>query len=175
MLLQLFPVVWIFLGSLGVICYNRYILSGGYKNYFKDWCLLNSQSTFLFWPIFKFWIVAILSKGCKPGNFESQNSPKLSIANICGFCLNFSECESFLEWNSPDILVLYETNLDDSIDSGKCLPLILSDSITHIHDLAVYVKEELPLARDVSLENCEFLLIFLTGFTALTVLLIFPL
>ena len=112
---------------------------------------------FCFWPIFKFWIVAILSKGCKPDNFESQNSPKLSIANICGFCLNFIECESFREWNSPDILALYETNLDDSIDSGKYLPLILSDSITHIHDLAVYVKEELPLAQDVSLENCGFL------------------
>ena len=29
--LQLFPVVWIFLRSLGVICYNRWVLSEGQK------------------------------------------------------------------------------------------------------------------------------------------------
>ena len=33
------------------------------------------------------------------------------------------------------------------------LPLIQKDSGTHIHGLAVYVKEGLPFARDVSLEN----------------------
>ena len=50
--LQLFPVVWIFLRSLGVICYDRWVLSEGHKNYFKDWCLMNSQSTFLFLTYF---------------------------------------------------------------------------------------------------------------------------
>ena len=52
--LQLFPVVWLFLRSLGVICYDRWVLSGDQKNYFKDWCLMNSQSTFLFFNVFKF-------------------------------------------------------------------------------------------------------------------------
>ena len=33
------------------------------------------------------------------------------------------------------------------------LPLIRKNSITHINSLAVYVKEELPFARDLSLEN----------------------
>ena len=33
------------------------------------------------------------------------------------------------------------------------LPLIRKDSSTHMHDLAVYVKEGLPFARDLSLEN----------------------
>ena len=33
------------------------------------------------------------------------------------------------------------------------LPLIRKDSSTHMHDLAFYVKEGLPFARDVSLEN----------------------
>ena len=46
--LQLFPMVWIFLRFLGNICYNRRVLSGGHKNYFKDWCLVNSQPTFMF-------------------------------------------------------------------------------------------------------------------------------
>ena len=33
------------------------------------------------------------------------------------------------------------------------LPLIRKDFITHMNGLAVYVKEELPFAQDVSLEN----------------------
>ena len=102
--------------------------------------------------------MAILSKACKPDNFESHNSVKLSSANIRGFCSNFVDCESFLESNSPDILALCETNLDDSIDSGNFsvtvyLPLIRKDSSTHMHGLAVYVKEGLPFAKDLSLEN----------------------
>ena len=63
--------------------------------------------------------MAILAKVCKPDNFELQNSLKLSFTNNGGLCLNFVDSESFLESNSPDILALYETNLDDSIDSGS--------------------------------------------------------
>ena len=102
--------------------------------------------------------MAILSKACKPDNFESHNSLKLCFTNIRGLRSNFVDCESFLESNSPDILALCETNLDDSIDSGNfsvtCyLPLIQKDSSTHMHGLAVYVKEGLPFARNLSLEN----------------------
>ena len=72
--------------------------------------------------------------------------------------MNFVDCESFLESNSSDILALCETNLDGSIDSGNFsardyLPLIRKDSSTHMHGLAVYVKEGLPFAQDLSLEN----------------------
>ena len=124
--------------------------------------------------------MAILSKVCKSDNFESHNSLKLSFTNIRGLRSNFVDCESFLESNSPDILALCETNLDDSIDSGNFsvrgyLPLIRKDSSTHMHGLAVYVKEGLPFARDLSLENCRFLLMFSTCFTSLSVLLLFPL
>ena len=45
--LKLFPVVVIFLRSLGVICYDRWIVSDSHRNYFKEWCLMNSQLTFL--------------------------------------------------------------------------------------------------------------------------------
>ena len=104
--------------------------------------------------------MAILSKACKPDNFESYNSLKLSFTNIRGLRSNFVDCESFLESNSPDILALCETNLDDSIDSGNfCvrgyLPLIRKDSGTHIHGLRVYVEEGLPFAQDFSLENSK--------------------
>ena len=70
-----------------------------------------------------------ISKACKPDNFELHNSLKLSFMNIRGLHLSFVDGESFLESNSPDILALCETNLDDSIDSGNFsvtgyLPLI---------------------------------------------------
>ena len=92
-----------------------------------------------------------ISKACKPDNFESHNSLKLSFMNIQGLRSNFVDCESFLESNSPDILALCETNLDDSIDFGNFsvksyLPLIQEDSSTHMHGLAVYVEEGLPFA-----------------------------
>ena len=100
----------------------------------------------------------ILSKACKPDNFESHNSLKLSFTNIRGLHLNFVDCESFLESNSPDILALCETNPDDSFDSGNFsvkdyLRLIRKDSSTHMYYLAVYVKEGLPFAWELSLEN----------------------
>ena len=102
--------------------------------------------------------MAILSKACKQDNFELHNTLKLSFMNIQGLRLNFVDCESFLESKSPEILALCETNLDDSTDSGNFsvrgyLPLIRKDSSTHMHGLAVYVKEGLPFARDLSLEN----------------------
>ena len=63
--------------------------------------------------------MTILSKGCKPDNFESHNSLKFSFTNIRGLPSNFVDRESFFESNSPDVLVLCETNLDDSIVSGN--------------------------------------------------------
>ena len=84
--------------------------------------------------------MAILSKVCIPDHFELHNSLKLSFMNIRGLRSNFVDCESFLESNSPDILALCETNLDDSIDSGNFsvigyLPLVQKDSSTHMHRL----------------------------------------
>ena len=102
--------------------------------------------------------MTILSKACKPDNFESHNSLKLSFANIRGLHSNFVDCKSFLESNSPNILAVCDINLKDSIDFGNLsmrgyLPLIRKDSHTHMHGLPVYVKEGLPFAEDLSLEN----------------------
>ena len=129
--------------------------------------------------------MVILSKGCKPYNFESQNSLKLSAANIQGLRSNFIDCKSFLESYSPEIPPLFGTNLSDWNDSGNfsvrgCLPLIWKDSATHMDGLTVYVKEGLPFARDLSLENsgnsylCFWLAIFtycLTSFSSIDHLL----
>ena len=88
---------------------------------------------------------------------ESYNSLKPSFTNIQGLWSNFVKCESFLE-NSHDILALCETNLNDLVDSGNFsvrgyLPLIQKNSITHMHGLAVYMKEGFPFAWDLSLED----------------------
>ena len=59
--------------------------------------------------------MAIMSKVCKPDNFELHNSLKLSFMNIGGLCLNFVDCQSFVEANSPDILALRETGMTQLI------------------------------------------------------------
>ena len=91
------------------------------------------------------------------------------------------ELTPYLSLNqTPDILALCETNLDGSCDSGnffvRCyVPLIRKNSSTHIYGLAVYAKEGLPFAWNLSLEHCRFLLMFSTGFTSFSVLIIFRL
>ena len=112
--------VWIFPRFLVVICFIRWVISEGHRNYFKDWCLvLVSEPTFIFDLFLTQWLMAILSKGTKAGHFEPCNSPKLSCTIIWGLCFNFVECECFLESIYPDILALCETNLDDWIDSSN--------------------------------------------------------
>ena len=105
---------------------------------------MNSQPTFLFLTNLNFLNYGILLKACKPGNFQSNNSLNLSFKNILGLHSNFVDCESFLESNSHDILTLCETNLDESTDSVNFFVRGY---------LAVYVKEGLPFAWDLSLEN----------------------
>ena len=104
------------------------------------------------------WIMAILTKGCKPNNFESHDSLKLGFANIRVIWSNFVECESFLESKSPTNFALWETNLDDSIDSGNfsrrvCLSLNQKNFTTHKHCLPVHVDEGITFAQYLSLEN----------------------
>ena len=52
--------------------------------------------------------MAILSKGCKPDNFEQQHSLKLSFTDIQCLHSDFAECKSFLESTSSGILALCE-------------------------------------------------------------------
>ena len=124
--------------------------------------------------------MAILSNACKPDNFQLDNFLKLSFTNIQGLHSNFVDIESFLESNSPDIFALLETNLDDSTDSGNFslkgyLSLIQKDSTTHIHGLAVYVKEGLCFVRDLSLQNSEDSYLCFRLALLHSVLLLFPL
>ena len=86
--------------------------------------------------------------------------------------------KSFLESNFPVIRALCETNLDDFIGSGNFfvrgyLPLIWKDASTHMHGLAVYVKEGLPFTWDLSLENSADTYVF--DWLYFTQCLLFPL
>ena len=86
-----------------------------------------------------------------------SNSLELSFTNIWGLCLNFVDCKSFLESNSPDILAAWDKP-GWLIDSGNFsvrgyLPLIQKESTTHMHGVRVYVKEGFPFAQDLYLEN----------------------
>ena len=89
----------------------------------------------------------------------NHNTLKLSFTNIRGLGSNFIE-QSLLTF----LLYMRQTRLTQlilAISLRGYLPLIRKDSATHMHDLAVYVKEGLPFARDISLESL-FLLMFST-------------
>ena len=103
---------------------------------------------------------------------------QLSFTNIWALHLNFTDFEPFLESNSPDIVALSETNLDDSINSGNFsvrgyLPLIWKDSSTHMHSASLCEGRTCFCMGLISRKLCSFLLIFSTGFTSLSVLLLF--
>ena len=68
-------------------------------------------------------------------NYCSGSSWHPAQVNKWSLHSNVVDCESFLESNSPDILVLCETNLDDSIGFWPYCEYVLT----------VYVKEEPPL------------------------------
>ena len=127
--------------------------------------------------------MAILSKGCKPDNFEPHNSLKLSFTNIRGLRSNFVECESFLESNSPDILALCETNLDDSIaiDSGNFSVRGVTFLFNPKGFVYLYAQSCSLCERRtsfymglISRKFCRFLFMFSTSFTSFSVLLLFP-
>ena len=67
---------------------------------------------------------------------------KLIFTSIGGLWPNLVGCVSFVESNSPDILALFEINVDDSMDSSN----FLKNSVTHIQSLTIYIKEGLLFA-----------------------------
>ena len=108
------------------------------------------------------WIMAILSKGCKLDKIGLYSSLKLNFTNIRGLHSDFAECKSFLESNSPYILVLCETKLDDSINSGNIpvtgyLRLIRKDFITDAWSCSLCEKRTSFCTGLISRKLCEFL------------------
>ena len=83
--------------------------------------------------------MTILSKACKPDNFEWHDSLKAFIQIL--LIVNLSLNQTLLTF----LLCVRKTY--------TTLPLIRKDSRTHMHGLTVYVKEGLPFARGLCLEN----------------------
>ena len=85
--------------------------------------------------------------------------PPLTVyyTNVRGLWGNFTDLEAFMLKNNPDIFALCETNLHDDIqDPDFQLSGYLSihrKDAGHMHDLGVYVKSNLPIARETILED----------------------
>jgi len=82
----------------------------------------------------------------------------LSFGNIRSLRDKFADVESYLHLNKPDIFGLSETALNESVPNSDLiipgyLPLIRKDSIKHMHGLGIYVRDNLPIAREVELED----------------------
>ena len=155
--LQLFLVVWIFLRSLDVICYDRWVPRKGHTKTSRirvSW----TPSVPFYFNLFK--LDELWSYYQKHVNQIILNHPilyRLALRIFEAFVRIVLIVNSFLESNSPDILPLCETPLDDWIDFGNFsargyLPLIRKDSSTHMHCLAVFLKEGLPFAQHLSLD-----------------------
>ena len=113
-------------------------------------------------------------------NFKFHNSLKLSFTNIQGLRSNFVDCEPFLESNSWQTAVC-EANLDDSIDSDEFsvkgyLPLIhYGFYYSYAWSCSLCEGRTSFCTGLISRKLSRFLLMSLTGFTSLSVLLLFPL
>lgn len=70
----------------------------------KDKCLIHPRSSVILLPYFLNEI-AIVSKVPEASNFELHTSLSLGFTNIRGLPSNFVSCESFIEWNSFDVLI----------------------------------------------------------------------
>ena len=106
--------------------------------------------------------MALSSKALEPDNSELCNSLKLSSTNIQHLCYNFVGCESFIESSLLEsiVLTLCEKNLEDTNESSNFyvkgyLPSIRKDFVTHIHNLASYVKVGVSFARNCLLKTLK--------------------
>ena len=78
--------------------------------------------------------------------------------NVRGLMGSLTYLETFILKNNPDIIALCETNLHDNIQDSDFqlpgyLPIHRKNAAGHMHDLGVYAKINLPIARETILED----------------------
>ena len=90
--------------------------------------------------------------------------------DVRGLRGNFTDLETFMLKNNPDILALCETNLHDNIHDSDFqlsgyLPIHCKDA-GHMHGLGVYVKSNLSIAQEtIILEDENESYVFSSGAT----------
>ena len=145
MSLELFSVVRIFPRSLTVFCSNRWVLSEGQNlNTSRIGASWTHRLNFWFWTLFNLMKWPYYQKDKNQINLNHNTLWNLALPIFEVFFRSSLIVNLFFN-HFPNILVLRETNLDDSTDSGTLtvrgyLSLLRKDSITHNHGLVVYVK-----------------------------------
>ena len=125
------------------------LLSHELKAYLCFWCIFNSMS---------YDYIIVLSKVCKPDNFESHNFLKLSFMSICGLqiLLNVD-----LSWNQTLLTYLLygrQTRITQLILAISLWQVIFLQSKRILWLICmVHVNEGLPFAWDLCLENLQIL------------------
>ena len=116
--------------------------------------------------------MAILSKVCKPDNFESHNSLKLSFQILDAFIRNLIVDLSLNQTNLKLLLYVRQTWMTQMILEISLWGVIFSLSAGY-HSLCEASTSF--YMRLISRKHCRFLRMFSTGFTLLVVLVLFPL
>ena len=130
-------------------CNYRWVLSEGHKNYFKDWCDMNSQKLkemaifAIFSKVHKLWITP-LSKT----SLYQYSKVFVQISLDVNLSLNQTLIIILLyvrqTWMMLLILVIFQRGV---------IFLYLERIVTHMHGSAVYVKDRLPITWNLPLEN----------------------
>ena len=124
--LQLFPVLLIYLRPLSVIFCDRWVLSGVTAISSRIGVSWTHSLPFLFWPLYNSMKWLYYQKYINQIPLNQTTLQKLSFTNIWGLHSNFVGCKSFLQSNSPEILALSGTTLDNWIDSGNFFEVLFS-------------------------------------------------
>ena len=118
--------------------------------------------------------MATLSKGCKPHNSEPRNSLKLSFASVQGLSSNFVKCKSFLESflnHKLGWLNWFWQFLCEGLSSFNLKRFYFS----YAWSCSLCERRTSFCTGRISRKLCRFLLMFSTGFTSLSILILFPL
>ena len=141
---------------------------------------MKSQLTFLLLTYFKLNEMAILSKGCKPDNFESHTFLKLSFINIQGL---FEFCwMCIFPWIK---LFWHSCFMWHKFGWIKWFWQFLCEGLSFFNLKGFYYSYTWPCSLFegrtsfctglISRKLCRFLLMFLTCINSLSILLLFPL
>ena len=119
---------------------------------------------FCFWPIFKLWIMAILSKECKLDNFESHSFVKLSFMNIQ------ASFEFYWKWIFPLIKLWHSCYTCDKLGWLNWFWQFFCEKLSSVNpkgfcnsyawSCSLCERRTFFCTRLISIKFCEFLFIF---------------